>query len=84
VIIIFLVKIKLLNLKFKNKIQWAFLKFSKIHEFKKNLKLIKSGFSIYALCPFHTAKLDHVFISFQTYVPVVNHATASNHLFCDD
>jgi len=36
----FSVKIKVLNLK----IQWAFLKFSKIHELKK---LIKSGFSIY-------------------------------------
>ena len=32
-----------------NEIQWAFLKFSKIHELKR-IKFIKSGFSIYDRC----------------------------------
>ena len=41
----FSVRIKV-STEFQNKIQWAFLKFSKIREFKW-IKFIKSGFSIY-------------------------------------
>ena len=43
-IVIFLVKSQ--SNEFQNKIQWAFLKFSYIHEFETLFKIKKTGFSI--------------------------------------
>jgi len=53
----FLVEIKVRN--FKNKIQWAILKFSKIHQFQKFVKFIKSGFSSYGRCKYVNEAVDH-------------------------